>query len=163
MAGIRAFGVKKNLYYDCVTGLICQHTFIEFAKYILLHAQRYDFNLGIIIIDLDNFVMINDSLGHFAGDEMLTEIGHRLKKILPDDAVVARLVDDEFGVLMTGTDLMPTLEKVAQEIRAVIKQPFVLSADTAYISSTLGIACYPEHGNEINELITVANKAFSKK
>ncbi|OGT43826.1 MAG: hypothetical protein A3F42_08085 [Gammaproteobacteria bacterium RIFCSPHIGHO2_12_FULL_37_34] len=154
--------LKYYAYYDNLTGLINRHSFEEIAEYSLSEAKRLHHELAILLVDLDNFMSINDSLGYLAGNEMLIETGKRLKNILPKEVIISRLGDDEFVVLLTGLDIDVYAAKIAQKIIEEINIPYQLSIDQARVSSTIGISYYPGSGESLSELLKNANIALAR-
>lgn len=147
-------------YYDNLTGLLNRHSFEKTAEYALSEAKRLNYELAILLIDLDNFMSINDAMGFLAGNEMLIETGLRLKKVLPKEVIIARLGDDEFAVLLTGLEIDVYAANAARNIIAEIKKPYQLSIDTIVVSAAIGISYYPLSGSNLLELIKSANAAL---
>src|SRR3990167_3668111 len=154
--------LKHYTYYDNLTGLINRHSFEEITGYALSEAKRLKHELAILLIDIDNFMSINDSLGFLAGNEMLIETGKRLKSILSKEIIISRLGDDEFAVLLTGLDIDVYAAKIAQKIIDEINKPYQLSVDQVRVSATIGISYYPGSGESLVELLKNANAALSR-
>lgn len=147
-------------YYDSLTGLINRHTFEELARQAETYAERHQDQLAILLIDLDNFVTINDTLGQLAGDDILIEIANRLKEALPEDAIVGRWGDDEFAVLITGPDISQLSSLWAQTILNEISRPIQLTVELVHMAASIGIACYPDNSEDINKLLKNAYAAL---
>ena len=154
--------LKYYAYYDNLTGLINRHSFEEIAEYALTEAKRLNHELAILLIDLDNFMSINDSFGYLAGNEMLIETSKRLKRILPKEVVVSRLGDDEFVILLTGQDIDVYATNIARKIIEEIGKSYQLSIDQARVSASIGISYYPGSGKSLSELLKNANVALSR-
>lgn len=153
--------LKYYAYYDNLTGFVNRHTFDEIAKHALIEAKRLHHELAILLIDLDNFTSVNDSLGFLAGNELLIETAKRIKNVLPKEVIVARLGDDEFAVLLTGLDIDIYAATIARKIVEEINLPYQLSIDKAHIGASIGIAYYPGSSESLNELFKNANSALS--
>lgn len=147
-------------YYDSLTGLMNRHTFTEIAKQLFNNASRHHDMLSIIFIDLDNFMTLNDTLGHLAGDEIIIEVAMRLKESAPNDAIIVRWGDDEFAVLLAGKELQQGTHTLSQKIIKNIKLPIHLSIDVATIGASLGIAYFPTNSHNLDALIKNAYTAL---
>lgn len=154
--------LKYYSYYDNLTGLINRHSFEEIAEYALSEAKRLKHELAILLVDLDNFMSINDSLGYLAGNEMLIETGKRLKNILPKEVIISRLGEDEFAVLLTGLDIAVYATKIAKTIIEEINKPYTLSIDQVRVAATIGMAYYPGSGEGLIELLRNADIALAR-
>jgi diguanylate cyclase (GGDEF)-like protein len=119
--------------------------------------------LALLLIDLDRFKEINDSLGHQVGDELLRQIGPRLDSAMRPGDVLARLGGDEFALLVgpsSGADATEFAQEIAARIRAAIARPFRLDGVALHIDASVGIAIGPEHGTDANALMQRADVAM---
>jgi diguanylate cyclase len=114
---------------------------------------------AVMLIDLDRFKEVNDSLGHQAGDELLVLVSRRLVEGVRDTDTVARLGGDEFAILLDDTDLHDA-ERVADELREQLSTPFVVGPATLNISGSIGIAAYPAHATDVHGLLHCADTAM---
>ena len=121
--------------------------------------------MSVLYLDLNSFKQVNDSLGHAAGDELLREVANRLKRCLRDLDTVARMGGDEFVVLLENIHLPEHASNVAQKIRSAISQPIKIEGRSLCILPSIGIALYPDHGDEAQQLLRHADEAmyFEKK
>lgn len=149
--------IRKLAYRDELTGLPNRTSLFDRLELELAHARRNRSRLALLFIDLDGFKAVNDSLGHNAGDQLLVGIARRLVECLRDGDTVARLGGDEFTVVLPGVGNVPTAELVAEKIRASLKHPFVIDDVLQPIGCSIGIALYPEHGAEPEELLRHAD------
>ncbi|MCR8923295.1 EAL domain-containing protein [Dasania sp. GY-MA-18] len=118
-------------------------------------------SLAMLVLDLDGFKEVNDTLGHMTGDELLELVGPRLKHGLDAyDAVLARLGGDEFGVLITGAANESELLDVAIAMVRAIKKPFHVNGLDLCIGGSIGISCYPKHGTSFSSLMRCADVAM---
>lgn len=125
----------------------------------LLDEGREGKPLSLLILDLNNFKEINDSLGHHNGDVLLQEIGERLRSMFKEPDTVARMGGDEFAVLLS-TSGIEDAPAIAQKILELIEQPIILEGITLEISASIGIASYPEHGEDTDLLIQRADASM---
>ncbi|MCB5191629.1 EAL domain-containing protein [Methylobacillus arboreus] len=146
--------------HDGLTGLPNRALLQERMELGLLRAQRYQQRIGVLFIDLDRFKIINDTLGHQAGDLLLQEAAGRLRECLRQTDTVARQGGDEFVVLVEDFTEQQYLVKVARKIMDTLAQPFILMQQELYISASIGISVYPEDGVEIFSLLKNADMAM---
>jgi diguanylate cyclase (GGDEF)-like protein len=165
--------VRYLAYHDNLTGLPNRVMFRDYLARTLAHAERAHHRLSLLFIDIDGFKRINDTLGHQAGDLLLKEIARRLSARLreqdmlvrgpshdlPDD-LLARLGGDEFIVLLTTVEDMHGPSAVARRLIATLGEPFDLNGQVCHVGASIGIALYPEDGNEAGELIKNADIAM---
>src|SRR5262249_8995006 len=116
--------------------------------------------LGVLLIDLDRFKEINDTLGHHNGDLFLQQIGPRLKGVLREVDSIARLGGDEFGLLLPGVPNADAATLIAEKLRKALERPFMLDDLSLNIEASIGIALYPEHGTDVDTLIQRADVAM---
>lgn len=126
-------------------------------EYISLPSESSPITL--MVMDLDNFKHINDSLGHQAGDIILSQVGQRIKTIIRDTDIVARLGGDEFAILLPDSD-QNTAKLVAQKIYQQISIAFEVNNHSLKIGCSIGIATYPLHASTPEELLNIADKAM---
>jgi len=114
---------------------------------------------ALLLLDLDRFKEVNDTLGHQAGDVLLQQIGQRLQKAVRASDLVARLGGDEFAVLLAGTDAGGAV-RVAEGITAAFQAPFVLEGQPVDVDASIGIAVAPDHGQDADSLLRCADVAM---
>jgi diguanylate cyclase (GGDEF)-like protein/PAS domain S-box-containing protein len=124
-----------------------------------IHARTDDQSMALLIIDLDNFKSINDTLGHYHGDLLLQKVGERLKNILSPTETIARLGGDEFAILLPNKNREEGILK-AQQILESLKKPFSLEGHLLTIAPSIGITLFPDHGNDVVNLIRRADVAM---
>jgi diguanylate cyclase (GGDEF)-like protein len=122
-------------------------------------AARANGRLTLLLLDLDGFKEVNDSLGHSAGDLLLREIGPRLRDTLRDEELLARLGGDEFGVLLKDASVEEAMA-VASRIRAALESPLEVEGLALMVDASIGVATYPEHGTDADTLMQHADVAM---
>jgi len=163
-------------YHDKLTGLPNRHLFEEMLEAAIARARRHDLGVGVLYLDLDNFKLVNDSLGHHAGDILLVELGERLRRCTRETDLVARQGGDEFLLLLgdldrgaEGSDAPdPSLvvtESVATRIRDALALPFDLNGTPFYATGSIGVSIFPQDAQDAETLLSNADAAMyqSKK
>jgi diguanylate cyclase (GGDEF)-like protein len=123
-------------------------------------ASRYDKRYAVIFVDLDNFKPINDQLGHDAGDALLCQVADRLKSNLRVMDTPARYGGDEFIVLVPEINDMHEVRIIAEKLSSALRQPYLIKHQTVSVTPSIGIALYPEHAQDPDDLIRVADAAM---
>ena len=152
--------IKKLAYHDSLTGLPSRTLFNDRFTMAMADSKRNDKNTALIMLDLDHFKDVNDTFGHDAGDDILKEVSSRLTSILRQTDIVCRMGGDEFALLISDASVKEMIEEVAQRILAAIGTPFSLHGVKAWISASLGIAVYPEDGENLETLFKHADIAM---
>ena len=146
--------------HDSLTNLPNREMFNGMLRRAIEAAERYQRRFALLFIDLDRFKVINDSLGHDAGDKLLVEIGGRLRRALRSSDVVARLGGDEFVVILEETAERHEVERIAGELLSVLSQPLQLSGHECQTTASIGIAMYPSDGTDMQTLTKNADMAM---
>jgi diguanylate cyclase (GGDEF)-like protein len=146
--------------HDSLTSLPNREMFNGLLRRAIDAAERYQRQFAVLFIDLDRFKVINDSLGHDAGDTLLVEIGGRLRRALRSSDVVARLGGDEFVVILEETAERDEVERVAGELLSVLSQPLQLGGHECHTTASIGIAMYPSDGSDMQMLTKNADMAM---
>ncbi|MGB6104122.1 MAG: diguanylate cyclase [Pusillimonas sp.] len=144
--------------YDQLTALANRGFLYDSLKVALSVARREQGRLSLLYIDLDKFKQVNDTLGHGVGDLLLQEVAERLRLCVRESDTVARVGGDEFVVLLQGTSLPEQAALVAEKIRKSLSRPFILEGHSLNISPSIGIARYPEHGDNEQQLLKHADE-----
>jgi len=142
--------------YDPLTGLVNRAVFIDRLDRCLIRIQRTSGQVGVMLLDLDNFKDINDTLGHSVGDELLIQVAERIKACIRQLDTLSRLGGDEFTLLFEQTDESPNLQTVAKKILAAISEPFYIQGETVFTSGSLGISL-PMKNEEYNSNTLLKN------
>jgi diguanylate cyclase (GGDEF)-like protein len=147
---------------DSLTGLPNRSLFYDRLTQAIATARRLGkMQVVLMVMDLDHFKEINDTLGHPAGDEILRQVGARLAPLLRESDTLARLGGDEFAVLLPEvTDGLQAAQKVADNIVEALSRPFTYADQELYLGVGIGIALYPEHGDDVDTLMSRADLAM---
>jgi diguanylate cyclase (GGDEF)-like protein/PAS domain S-box-containing protein len=145
--------------HDTLTDLPNRVLMQERLERALVSAHRYRTPLGLMFMDLDRFKEVNDTMGHQSGDALLQQVAVRLQKSLRESDTVARLGGDEFAVLLPATD-EPGAALTATRIMEEMSQPFVIDGQKFECGGSIGIALYPEHGQDVATLMRRADVAM---
>ena len=152
--------IWKQANYDALTGLPNRNLMRERLGQELNKVRRHGLPLGLMFIDLDHLKQVNDTLGHHKGDELLAQVGVRLSACMRDSDTVARLGGDEFTVVATELGERRDVERIAAKILLELAGEFRLGAESVYLSASIGIAFYPDHGEDMDALIDCADHAM---
>ncbi|MEJ7742493.1 MAG: GGDEF domain-containing protein [Nocardioidaceae bacterium] len=126
--------------HDALTGLPNRALFYDRLEHALTRVERGDGGVAVLFMDLDNLKVVNDSLGHTAGDQLLIALAGRLRGCLRPVDTVARLGGDEFTILLEDVVNSGAPTRLAERIAEILRQPFVLSGREVYVSASIGIA-----------------------
>ncbi|MEN6586639.1 MAG: diguanylate cyclase [Sulfuricella sp.] len=152
--------IRHMAQYDVLTDLPNRALLSDRLQQAIAAARRDGTGLALMLIDLDKFKPINDTLGHDVGDLLLKEVASRIRDCVRESDTVARIGGDEFVVLLRTVAHEPDAKAVAEKIRSTLNQPFELAGHRLGISSSTGIALYPEHGSSEVELAKHADIAM---
>ena len=147
-------------HHDTLTGLPNRLQFQLRLEHGLAYARRHGTLLAVLFVDIDRFKSINDTLGHDAGDQVLSQFAQRLLRCVREVDTVARQGGDEFIVLLTELHTAQDAERVADKITAAIAAPFVLGDSTLAVGASVGIALYPDDDEDSNALVEKADLAM---
>ncbi|HEY0845680.1 MAG TPA: diguanylate cyclase [Noviherbaspirillum sp.] len=146
--------------YDELTGLPNRRLFRDRMQSALARCHRQRGQVALLYIDIDNFKQVNDSLGHAAGDLLLQEVALRLKQCVRDEDTVARLGGDEFVVLLEEIHAPQDALAAAEKIRRAVHLPITIDQLALRTVASIGVALYPEHGANVEQLLQHADKAM---
>ncbi len=147
---------------DEVTGLANRTLWYDRLGTALAVARRNPgSSVAVMVLDINQFKMYNDSLGHEAGDELLRQMALRLQKVVRDTDTLARLGGDEFGIVLPFLqDAERAVERVASEVMNALSAPFSYQQRELCLSSAIGIAVFPQHGEDVHSLASHADSAM---
>lgn len=163
-SGISQMNAAKKInfmaYHDQLTDLPNQHLLDDRINEAVLQAKRGVSLLSVLIIDLDEFKEINDSLGHQQGDALLKQFSKRLLETVSEKDTVSRMGGDEFAILLTDYQNENQLDQILCKITAVFKEAFILNGQEKFITGSIGISEYPKDGDCPSSLIRNADMAM---
>ncbi len=145
---------------DALTGLPNRALLGDRAAQAILAAARSRGMLAVLLIDVDRFKLVNDSLGHRAGDALLRAVAERLCNTLRREDTLARLGGDEFVLLWDGLKSAQDAALVAQRVQAILQRPFTREGHALNVTASIGVAIYPEDGRDFSELLKNADTAL---
>jgi diguanylate cyclase (GGDEF)-like protein len=151
--------LKHMALHDSLTGLPNRILFYDRLNQSILAQQREGGSLALLIMDINKFKEINDTLGHHAGDIVLREVGIRLHGALRQSDTIARFGGDEFMILLPLSDFKEA-EQVAFRLLDAMKQPVIVDCNSLYVGISIGIALYPLHGEDADTLVKHADVAM---
>ncbi|MGZ5202077.1 MAG: diguanylate cyclase domain-containing protein [Telluria sp.] len=146
--------------YDDLTGLPNRRLFHDRLRIALARARRTDKRMALLFVDIDHFKEVNDTLGHAAGDRLLQELSERLTQCARRSDTVARLGGDEFVVLAEELGRAEDGQRIADKIRAAVCVPMALGERIVQVSASVGIALFPDHGEQAEQLLRLADDAM---
>ena len=145
---------------DPLTDLPNRALFFDRLQQALSQGRRYSHNFALLYVDLDHFKAVNDEMGHAAGDQLLIETACRLLDAVRESDTVARLGGDEFAIILARVQGKREVEEIAQRIVCDLSKPFTLDAGVAKVSGSIGIALFPQAGEDADRLTHNADRAL---
>ncbi len=150
----------RQARYDGLTGLPNRFLLVERLKREIGQSQRRGTQTAVIYIDLDRFKQVNDSLGHAAGDQLLQEAANRLRHCVRETDTLARVGGDEFAIVVGGLDDGKAASAVADHVLDAMEDPFPILGVENFVGASIGIAVYPQDGDNPGELLRNADTAM---
>ncbi len=152
--------IRHMAYHDSLTGLPNRLLIQDRISVALPQARRQNQMLALIYLDLDNFKMINDTLGHMAGDVLLQEVSKRLKSLVREGDTVARMGGDEFMFLFPGIKDAKDAGIIAEKILRSFSRPYIIDGQEIHVTASIGISVFPTDGQDVETLIKNADSAL---
>lgn len=152
--------LQELAFYDAVTGLPNRHFFQERIEQVVANALRYQQRCSLMFIDLDDFKIVNDTLGHHIGDDLLREVGRRLSGILRGNDLVCRIGGDEFAVILENVKDLHTPAMLAEKIIAALSEPAILQGHRVVVGASIGISACPDFAGDTSSLLRTADTAM---
>ncbi len=146
--------------HDSLTGLMNRSAFGRRIESALERGQQLERPLALLLIDLDGFKAVNDSLGHHAGDHLLCELARRMRATMRDSDVVARIGGDEFAVLLEGMSEGESLQRVIAQLLRVLSETVDCDGHAVAVSASIGVALSPQDGRDAESLQRSADRAM---
>ncbi|WP_158560333.1 EAL domain-containing protein [Paenibacillus contaminans] len=152
--------LNRLAYYDLLTGLPNRHLLKSRLNASLRHADKHRHLTAVMLVDLDQFKYVNDNLGHDAGDQLLKIITERLRSILPAKAMLARMGGDEFTILLANAANADDAASIARATIDVMQQSISLNRNEVFLTTSIGIALYPDDASDANSIMRNAEAAM---
>ena len=150
---------EHRAYHDALTGLPNRYLLLDHLKLALAQARREKGRVAVFFLDLDRFKLINDSLGHTIGDQLLQEVATRLQRSFREADTLARLGGDELTILAQGINDAADAMTVGQKLLECMRRPFVIRRRELYVTASVGVSLYPDDGLDAETLIKNADVA----
>lgn len=152
--------LRHKAHHDALTDLPNRVLFFDRLQATLNQGKRYRRGFALMMVDLDHFKEVNDTLGHPAGDQLLIEAARRLQSCVRESDTVARLGGDEFAVILSEVASIEEVDQAARRAVQLLGEPYYLDAGTANVTACIGIALYPHHGLDDESLQRNADLAL---
>jgi len=152
--------IAYQAYHDILTELPNRALFKDRLGLALLQAKRNDSGLAVMFIDLDRFKVVNDTLGHGAGDALLQQVALRLRSCLRRCDTLSRIGGDEFTAVLPDLTSRQDAERIADKFVECLRLPFLVDGHSVHVSASIGVALYPDDGREQDELVRRADVAM---
>lgn len=149
-------------YYDTDTGLPNRTKFTELVTKHIGTAKQKKRKLAVLFIDMDRFKIINDSIGHYAGDEVLKQVAGRIKKVLPSGSYLGRFAGDKFSLLLTKKVDFDHVVQTAKKILQNVSKPILYENQEFFITASIGVSLYPNDGIDEHSLLKNADTAMNR-
>lgn len=152
--------IHRLAYTDPVTNLPNRARFRELVQEAVLTSQRENHSIALLLMDLDNFKDVNDTLGHDRGDSLLLQISASLRSALSERGVVARIGGDEFGILLPHLAASSDIKRVVKDIQDCLAVPLIIDGIPIVVEASIGVATMPAHANDADTLLQRAEIAM---
>ncbi|MES2049528.1 MAG: EAL domain-containing protein [Pseudomonadota bacterium] len=155
---------QKELEYqathDSLTGLANRNLLNDRINHAIAWAKRNELSVGVMLLDLDHFKLINDGSGHGAGDIVLKEVAHRLNRCVRETDTVARLGGDEFVLILTDLPEIDDVDVIAEKVLTTLSRPIEVEGHDMFVTASIGISLYPRDGDNGETLLRYADIAM---
>lgn len=152
--------IRHHAFYDYLTELPNRFLLKERVEREIDKSKVVNRRFAVLYLDLDRFKFVNDTLGHDSGDKLLQQIAERLKKHIHSTDTIARIGGDEFVILSSKVTCKKDIMEFSSKLLKVVKEPLIIDAHEIYISASIGVAIYPEHGEDNRTLMSNADVAM---
>ncbi len=147
-------------HYDTLTELPNRFMLFERLDYLLAQARRHNSQIALLFLDLDRFKVINDSMGHTAGDMLLKQVAQRLNENAREVDIISRVGGDEFVVALSDVGNTDAVVAVAEKIMLAVARPYLLNGQDIHVTPSMGISLFPKDGEDIVTLVKNADRAM---
>ncbi len=163
----RTAALQKIAYFDLVTRLPNQLLLIEELKKLIGQAEDTVGDLVVVLLDIDRFSFINETMGYDSGTELLRSIGNRLSRTFIEEqgtrrAVVGRFGSDEFAVIVPGIESEDAITGLAEKVRQTVEEPFLINGRDLFLNAAIGVAWHPVHGRDAKRVFRSAEAALHR-
>ena len=152
--------IRHLAHHDPLTGLPNRLLLQDRVEHALGRARRAKSSVAVMLVDLDDFKRVNDTLGHLSGDELIRMVAERLRGLVRESDTVARLGGDEFAIVQTDLRAAAGAAVLAEKIIAAVREPFDLNGRRASVGASIGIALFPQDGHTLEPLLKHADLAL---
>ncbi len=152
--------LNKQAHQDPLTGLANRLLIYKQLNTAIKTAHSSHQTFALLFLDVDNFKTVNDSLGHDVGDSLLVEVSQRLRTVVDSRDVVSRLGGDEFMILAHSCATTQHASELAEAINKALRQPYYVGNETVFVSSSVGVCLFPEHGRGVDTIVRNADTAM---
>ena len=156
----KASAFEELAQFDTLTGLFNRHSFQRQIQISLLEARKSKTTIALMVLDLDGFKEINDTLGHQTGDAILQSVAHRLKGQVHGEHLVSRLGGDEFTVIVEQAETRQHVRQLAEDVATRLSMPYQIGEKEYSLGVSVGVAFFPDHADEIERLLAFADTAM---
>lgn len=156
----RDLSMQRLAYYDRITEIPNRHYFEEKIEQAVANAQKYGTACYLFMIDLDDFKIVNDTLGHHIGDLLLRSVAETLQNTMRQNDSIFRIGGDEFTMLLESPPAPEAVDKIAQKIIRAVSTPIILDGHKVQVGVSIGISCYPKHSRDVRTLMNSADIAM---
>ena len=148
--------------HDTLTGLANRTLLLDHMRHAIAYGERYQRMVAALVLNIDNFKYVNESLGHTAGDEALKEVAARLRSALRDHDTISRIGADSFAMVLMDQDNLGATSQVMNRILNVVRSPIMLAPQEVFVTCSIGCAMYPTDGNDPETLLRRADTAMHR-
>lgn len=152
--------IKYFAYFDSLTALPNRKMFSEKLNQAISKSKKNNLKFAFFFIDLDSFKNVNDSFGHFIGDQLLIKVAERLKKNLRKDSKIFRLGGDEFAIIVEDVTTYQKISIICNRILKQLEKTFILNNTEMFSSASIGISIYPDNGLDAETILKNSDKAM---
>ncbi len=156
----RDLTMQQVAYYDRVTGIPNRHFFEERIAQVVGNAQRYGTSCYLLMIDLDDFKIVNDTIGHYVGDLLLRHVSESLTHTMRQNDSIFRIGGDEFAIIVESNTDKEAVGEIAQKIIKAVSTPVVLEGHEVKVGASIGISCFPKYSFDVQSLMSTADLAM---
>ena len=152
--------LNKMAWYDALTLLPNRVYFNDALSKQISVSERYDRKFFLLFIDVDQFKLVNDNLGHAVGDELLKKFASCIHANIREGDVLARLGGDEFAAIMTDIDNLDLIDRMLEKLIKALGKPFLIEKQRVKVTASIGVAAYPSAGTTAHALLKEADRAM---